>query len=229
MKPIKAVVFDLYGTLYDVHSVASLCGERFPGRGLEISMLWRQKQLEYTWLRSLMGQYLSFEQATEDALAYVVEYLKLDAPRDTLTALCDGYLRLRPFPEADAALSELRAQGLMLAILSNGSAFSINSVVQYSQLAHQFDHLISVDSVKVFKPHSHVYELAERTLAVPREQILFVSSNSWDASGACHFGYQVCWVNRVGNTFDRLGQTPHHIVEGLHELPELVAASAFAP
>jgi len=226
MKAVKAVVFDLYGTLYDVHSVASRCGEHFPGRGLEISILWRQKQLEYTWLRSLMGQYVSFEQATEDALDYVVEHLKLDASREVRADLCDEYLRLQPFPEVDTALSELREQGVPLAILSNGSVFSIRSVVEQSRLAHQFDHLISVDNVKVFKPHEEVYKLAENALGLSRDEILFVSSNSWDASGARHFGYRVCWVNRVGNTFDRLGQAPDHVVKSLLELRELVAASA---
>lgn len=226
MKSIKAVVFDLYGTLYDVHSVANRCSEKFPGRGMEISMLWRQKQLEYTWLRTLMGQYLPFEKATDDALRYVADYLKLDASEQDLQSLCEEYLRLQPFPEVDTALIDLRAQGVPLAILSNGSTLSINAVVGQSMLSHHFDHLISVDGVRVFKPHQGVYEMAERRMGVPRDETLFVSSNSWDASGARHFGYQVCWVNRLGNTFDRLGQSPHFMVKGLQELPELVAASA---
>jgi len=228
MKAVKAVVFDLYGTLYDVHSVAGRCGERFPGRGLEISLLWRQKQLEYTWLRTLMGHYISFEQATEQALDYVAAHLKLSLPPEAHAELCNEYLRLRPYPEADAALSALRARGLPLAILSNGSVFSIHSVVEHSRLTHQFDHLISVEAVKMFKPHTSVYELAERTLGFARDEILFVSSNSWDASGACHFGYQVCWVNRFGNTFDRLGQTPHYTVASLDELSERMSAAAVA-
>jgi len=228
MKAVKAVVFDLYGTLYDVHSVASRCGERFPGRGLEISLLWRQKQLEYTWLRTLMGQYIPFEQATEEALDFVAAHLKLDLSPEAHTELCDEYLRLRPYPEADTALSALRARGLPLAILSNGSVFSIHSVVEHSRLAHQFDQMISVEAVKMFKPHTSVYELAERQLGFSRDEILFVSSNSWDASGALHFGYQVCWVNRFGNTFDRLGQTPHYTVASLDELPERIQAVAVA-
>jgi 2-haloacid dehalogenase len=226
MKAVKAIVFDLYGTLYDVHSVAGRCGERFPGRGLEMSILWRQKQLEYTWLRSLMGDYVSFEQATADALHYVAEHLKLDLSAQAHAELCDAYLHLQPYPETDAALSTLAAQGVPLAILSNGSVFSIRSVVEHSGLRHHFDHLISVESVKVFKPHGSVYEIAERTLGCTRDEILFVSSNAWDACGARHFGYQVAWVNRVGNTLDRLGQMPNHIIGNLQELPKLVAATA---
>ncbi|WP_250866651.1 haloacid dehalogenase type II [Caballeronia sp. INSB1] len=228
MKPINAVVFDLYGTLYDVHSVAVRCGEWYPGRGLEISVLWRQKQLEYTWLRSLMGQYVSFEKATEDALDYVASQLKLALSPEEHAQLCDEYLRLQPFPETDSALCALQAQGVPLAILSNGSNFSIRSVVESSRLQHHFDHLISVDRVEVFKPHTSVYEMAEQTINFPRDEILFVSSNSWDAAGAAHFGYQVCWVNRVGNTFDQLGVRPHYVVEGLDGIPSLVAATIVA-
>jgi 2-haloacid dehalogenase len=228
MKAVKAIIFDLYGTLYDVHSVAGQCGDRFPGLGLEMSILWRQKQLEYTWLRSLMGEYDSFEQVTADALDYVADHLRLDLSPEVHTELCDAYLRLRPYPETDAALSALGAQGVPLAILSNGSVFSIRSVVEHSGLRHHFDHLISVEAVKVFKPHTSVYEIAERTLGFARDEILFVSSNAWDACGARHFGYQVCWVNRVGNTLDRLGHTPHHTIASLQALPELVAAAAVA-
>jgi 2-haloacid dehalogenase len=229
MKNIKAVVFDLYGTLYDVHSVARRCGECYPGRGLEISMLWRQKQLEYTWLRSLMNKYASFEQVTEDALDYVAAYLKLELPKNIRTELCDEYLRLQPYPEVERALGLLHSQGIPLAILSNGSVFSIDSVVQHSRLTQHFDHLISVEHARVFKPHDAVYQLAETTIDFPREEILFVSSNSWDACGAGQFGYQVCWVNRVGNTVDRLGQTPDYTVSSLQELPELVSAAVTTP
>src|SRR5262245_44283748 len=125
MNTIKAVVFDLYGTLYNVHSVARQCDDRYPGRGLEISTLWRQKQLEYTWLRSLMNQYVSFEHVTEEALDYVDAYLKLGLPNHARAELCEAYLRLQPYPEVDQALGTLRARGVPLSIVSNGSAFSI--------------------------------------------------------------------------------------------------------
>jgi 2-haloacid dehalogenase len=224
MNPIKGVVFDLYGTLYDVHSVAGLCSQFYPGRGLEISMLWRQKQLEYTWLRSLMGRYAPFEQVTDDALGFVSKQLKLNLTPGAREALCNAYLQIKPYPEVPAALEKLRARGLPLAILSNGSQHSVRSVVSHSGLEAQFDHLLSVDDVQVFKPHHAAYELAEKRMGVARGDLLFVSSNAWDASGARNFGYTVCWVNRIGNTFDELGQRPDRVIAGLDELPVLVGA-----
>ena len=219
MKSIKGIVFDLYGTLYDVHSVAGRCSEYFPGRGLEISMVWRQKQLEYTWLRSLMGHYLSFEEATEHALLYTCKHLKLPLNDEAQRTLSDAYLKIQPFPEVPAALAELQSMNLPLAILSNGSENSIRNVVGHSGLTSRFTHLISVEAVEVFKPHPNVYHLAEKAFDQDRSQILFVSSNAWDASGARHFGFPVCWVNRTGNTFEELGQTPDHIIDHLDQLP----------
>lgn len=224
MPATKAIVFDLYGTLYDVHSVVQHCDASYPGRGREISVMWRQKQLEYTWLRSLMGQYISFEHATRDALVYTCNHLKLDLDEAICTALCGAYLNLSPYPEVSAALKRLRDMGLPLAILSNGSVFSINSVVQGSGLQEHFTQLLSVEQVGVFKPDPRVYAFACRELALPASQILFVSSNAWDASGARHFGFDVCWVNRHGNTFDELGATPRAVVAGVDEIPALIGA-----
>ncbi|PMS31645.1 2-haloacid dehalogenase [Trinickia symbiotica] len=223
MNPIKAVVFDLYGTLYDVHSVVARCDALFPGRGQEISNVWRQKQLEYTWLRSLMGAYAPFEDITEHALRYTCNRLQLMLSDAELVELSDEYSRIEPFREVPGALAELQAMGLPLAILSNGSARSIRGVVSHSGLESRFAHLLSVedaDGVKVFKPHPAVYTVAEQKLNLPRTEILFVSSNAWDASGARHFGFPVCWVNRAGNTFEELGQKPDHIVSGLDELAD---------
>jgi 2-haloacid dehalogenase len=222
MKDIKGIVFDLYGTLYDVHSVAARCSEFFPGQGLEISMMWRQKQLEYTWLRSLMGHYLSFEEATEHALLFTCKRLKLELHQSAQRTLCDAYLEIQPFPEVPSALAELQAMGLPLAILSNGSVHSIQSVVSHSGLTSRFAHLISVEKVEVFKPHPKVYHLAEEAFDRQRSQLLFVSSNAWDAAGARHYGFPVCWINRTGNTFEELGQSPDHIIEGLDQLPSLL-------
>lgn len=226
MKSIKGIVFDLYGTLFDVHSVVQLCDAYFPGRGPEVSTLWRQKQLEYTWLRSLMGQYLSFEEATEDGLVFTCKRLGLILPDTVRVALCNEYLRLQPYPETPAALVALQAKGLPLAILSNGSVRSIGSVVSHSGLEKYFDHLISVEAVKVFKPDFRVYELAEKTLGFARSDILFVSSNPWDASGAKHFGYTVCWVNRNDSVFDELGATPDIVVKGLDALVDQLGGNA---
>ena len=224
MTAIKGIAFDMYGTLYDVHSVAARCDESFPGRGKEISALWRQKNLEYTWLRTLMGEYAPFEALTEDALVFACKYLKLPLDDDTRAALCDAYLKLEPHPEVPAALAELQSMGLPLAILSNGSVQSIRSVVSHSGLEERFTHLLSADSVKVYKPHHKVYELGEDELGFDRSEILFVSSNSWDASGAHQFGYRVCWVNRTGNVFEELGQVPDQVVAGIDALPGYIKA-----
>lgn len=222
MTNTKAIVFDLYGTLYDVHSVVQLCDDFYPGQGMQISAIWRQKQLEYTWLRSLMGKYVPFEQATHDALIYTCKHLKLDLDEPTSTTLCNAYLNLSPYQEVPVALQRLQDSGLPLAILSNGSVFSIDSVVKNSGLQEYFTHLLSVERVGVFKPDPRVYTLACQALELSPHQILFVSSNAWDASGASHFGFKVCWVNRHGNTFDELGAAPHAMVGGLDELPALI-------
>lgn len=220
MKNIRGIVFDLYGTLYDVHSVAAACDAYHPGRGREISTVWRQKQLEYTWLRSLMGDYADFEQVTRDALEFTSGQLRLSLGEAAFSALCAEYLRIAPYPEVPAALARLQAMGLPLAILSNGSASSIRSVVAASGLEQCFAHLISADSVRIFKPHDKVYQLAEQQMHCDRSELLFVSSNAWDASGARYFGYPVCWINRAGNAFDELGQSPDHILQGLDQLAD---------
>lgn len=229
MNTPKALVFDLYGTLYNVHSVAARCEAQYPQRGNEISTLWRQKQLEYTWLRSLMGEYRNFEQATRDALVYTCKHLGLALDEAACDMLCQEYLRIQPFPEVPEALRRLNALGLPLAILSNGSTHSIRTVVQHSGLEHAFAHLISVDAVEIFKPHPRVYELAERRLALQRSDILFVSSNAWDAAGARHYGYPACWVNRSGGCFDELGQQPDHVVTGIDALAAFMEARLGAP
>lgn len=225
MTNTQAIVFDLYGTLYDVHSVARQCDASFPGHGMRISEIWRQKQLEYTWLRSLMGRYVSFEQATHDALVHTCQRLGFELDDATCTKLCDAYLHLSPYSEVPAALQKLNNLGLPLAILSNGSVFSINSVVRNSRLQNHFANLLSVEPVGVFKPDSRVYTLACEALGLSPQQILFVSSNSWDAAGARHFGFKVCWVNRHNNIFEQLGATPHITVCGLDELPALIGTA----
>ncbi len=223
----RALVFDLYGTLFDVHSVARACDAAAPGRGREISALWRQKQLEYTWLRSLMDRYVSFERATEDALEYVDEALSLGLDASTRAALCDGYLALSPFPEVPAALERLRDAGFVLAILSNGSHRSIASVVGHAGLADRFDALLSVEDVGVFKPDPRVYALVEARLGVARASTVFASSNAWDVTGAGHFGFATCWVRRQPTAaFERMDQRPMRVVGGIDELARAVVGEA---
>ncbi len=218
MNTIKAVVFDLYGTLYDVYSVRTLCERLYPGHGEAISRMWRQKQLEYTWMRCLMGQYKDFESATAEALRYTCGSLGLALEPASEASLCNEYLRLAPFADVPEALQRLRAAGLKTAILSNGSRHSIGQVVANSGLAASFDHLISVDEVRQFKPHPEVYQLALDRLHLGKADILFVSCNSWDATGAKYFGYPVCWINRSGGVFDELGVLPDLVRKDVGDL-----------
>ncbi|MEN3276968.1 MAG: 2-haloacid dehalogenase [Massilia sp.] len=215
MKDIRAVVFDLYGTLYDVHSVVRLCDDIYPGQGDALARLWRQKQLEYTWLRSLMGLYVNFEMVTGDALRFGCAQLRLPLDAATQQRLSEAYLRLSPFPDTLDALKRLRSAGLPLGILSNGSRYSIGQVVGNAGMHWAFDQLISVEEVQVFKPDKRVYRLAEQRMGCKREEILFISSNAWDASGAAHFGFPVCWIDRQGAVFDELGVRPTHTVPDL--------------
>jgi 2-haloacid dehalogenase len=226
MDTIQGIAFDLYGTLFDVHSVVNRCDERFPGRGREISTMWRQKQLEYTWLRSLMNRYVTFEQATEDALRFTCRYLRLDLDEQACKSLCDAYFRLQPFPEVPDVLRELRRRGLKLGVLSNGSPHSIGAVVGHAGLRGEFDHLLSVDPVRVYKPDNRAYELAEQAFGVNRSSILFVSSNAWDATGARYFGFPTCWINRAANVFEEMGQTPDWELAGLDGLLQLLDGAA---
>ncbi|CAL60862.1 (S)-2-haloacid dehalogenase (2-haloalkanoic acid dehalogenase) (L-2-haloacid dehalogenase) (Halocarboxylic acid halidohydrolase) [Herminiimonas arsenicoxydans] len=222
MKNIQSVVFDLYGTLYDVQSVSTACEEAFPNMGDTIATLWRQKQLEYTWLRSLMDRYVNFENATEDALNYACGYLGLKLDATLHRSLSDAYLRLQPHSDTPDALRRLHDAALPLGIISNGSTASISQVVENSGLGWAFDQLISVESVQVFKPHSKVYALAETRMGLPRENILFVSSNAWDATAAAHFGFPVCWVNRRNSVFDEMGAQPTYTVSHLEALTDML-------
>jgi len=210
--PLLALVFDAYGTLYDVHSVIRRCETCFPGKGARLSQLWRAKQLEYTWQRSLMQRYVPFSQITREALAYSCAALGL-AHADHEDALMAEYLRLSPFPEVPAALERLKVKR---AILSNGSPDLLDPLVRNSGL--KFDAVLSVDELKIYKPAPQVYELAVKRLKVAKERIGFVSSNCWDALGAKSFGFRVYWINRSGAPLDRLGFTPDEQVKSLDEV-----------
>lgn len=214
--PVRALVFDAYGTLFDVHSVVAECERHFPGRGPELSKQWRITQLEYTWLRSLMGRYEDFEQVTGGALAHACAMLKLPLEDAAKAALMGAYLHLTPYPEVPAALRSLA--GRERAILSNGSPRMLDSVVRNSALQDAFDAVLSVDSLRIYKPHPSVYQLAVDRLQVPPEEVAFVSSNFWDVSGAASFGFRTFWVNRAGNVADPLGFQPVAVLSGLDQL-----------
>jgi len=202
MKP-RAFVFDAYGTLFDVHSVVTRAGDGIPGDLSALSSLWRQKQLEYTWLRSLMDRYQDFWDVTEAALHSAVMQLKIDASDAQLDRLMQAYLFPSAFQDARPALDALK--GAPLAILSNGSPKMLESAVRHNGLEHYFSEIISVDRVKTYKPSPRVYALGTEILNLPASEVLFFSSNAWDAAGAKAFGYKVCWCNRSQGYMEHLG------------------------
>lgn len=211
----RAFVFDAYGTLFDVHSVV-VRAANLPGDLQALSALWRQKQLEYTWLRSLMERYDDFWEITGAALRTSVSQLGIEASEAQLDRLMQGYLSAAPFPDARPALESLA--GAPLAILSNGSPKMLDSLVRNNGLEPYFMEVISVDRVKTYKPSPQVYALGCDVLNLPPEEILFVSSNSWDAAGAKAFGYQVCWCNRDNIEGERLGFTADITVPRLDQI-----------
>jgi 2-haloacid dehalogenase len=243
---IQAVVFDAYGTLYDIQSVATVTEEAFPGYGEIITQIWRIKQLEYSWLRSLMRRYEDFSVITRESLAYTLKVLGLKHDGAVFERIVDKYLHLDLYPDAPAALAAMRDR--KLAILSNGSTDMLTTLVRNSGLDRVLDATISIDSRKIFKPSPDAYTLIESRLGVPPAQVLFVSSNPWDACGAKAFGLNVAWIERVtpeamalacANSdlvppltmfkalrmqMDELGLEPDYRIRALAELPALVAA-----
>ena len=220
--PLDALVFDAYGTLFDVHAVVERCDKFWPGKGAQLSQLWRAKQLEYSWQRSLMGRYQAFSAITRDALGYACEALGLALEDKQAKALMEEYLNLAPYPDVPDALPTLKGGGRKLAILTNGSPDMIEPLVKNRGLQSSFDAVLSVDALKIFKPAPRVYQLAVDTLRVPAANIGFVSSNCWDALGAKAFGFNVHWINRAGAPVDRLGLQPDGVLGGLGDLPERI-------
>ncbi|MDD1520267.1 MULTISPECIES: haloacid dehalogenase type II [Bradyrhizobium] len=238
---IKAVVFDAYGTLYDIQSVADVTEDAFPGYGEIITQVWRIKQLEYTWLRSLMQRYQDFDAVTRDSLAYTLRVLGLAYENETFERVIGKYLHLDLYPDAADTLAALRPR--KLAILSNGSPDMLDALVRNSGLDALLDATISVDAKKIFKPSPQAYELIGEVLGTAPDEVLFVSSNPWDAAGAKSFGLKVAWIERVTpeamalacvetelvapltmfrairTQMDELGFAPDHRVRALSELP----------
>ena len=221
-EPIQAVVFDAYGTLFDVHSVVAQCEQLFPGKGQALSRLWRSKQLEYTWLRSLMGRYEEFESVTRAALTHSCAALGLNLDGAGSRLLLEEYRRLATYPDVYGVLESLR--GVKLAVLSNGSPQMLQAVVRNAGLEPLFNAVLSVDPLRIFKPHPRVYQLAVDTLAVQAQGVAFVSSNYWDACGAASFGFRVFWVNHAGAHPDELGYRPHRTLERLDQLRAALTA-----
>ena len=218
---IGACVFDAYGTLFDVHSAVDQHRARIGAAADAVSMTWRSKQLQYTWLRSLMGRWASFAEVTADALDFALGEAGMEDEalrRDLLEA----YRSLACYPEVPPVLDALREAGMRTAVLSNGSRDMLDAAVASAGLEGRLDAVLSVDDVRVYKPHPDVYRLACDRLGVRREAVCFLSSNAWDAAGAATFGFRVVWVNRFGQVPERLPDAPEVEVGTLDPLPGLV-------
>lgn len=222
---VRAVVFDAYGTLFDVASAAMRASDALGDRAPALAATWRQKQLAATWLLSLMGVWKDFAAVTRDALDAAMSAHGLSDPalRDRLM---DGYATLDAYPEVPAALDAVRGRGLATAILSNGTAGMLATAVAAAGLGGRFDRVMSVDELRIYKPHPSVYRLACDRLGLEPDAIAFLSSNDWDAAGAAVFGFRTVWVNRTGGAPDPLPGRPAAVVGSLAELPDLLAAVA---
>ncbi|GBD23275.1 Haloacetate dehalogenase H-2 [bacterium HR29] len=220
----RACVFDAFGTLFDVRSLRDACEAFFPGRGDALAQLWREKQLQYSWLRTLMGRYADFSRVTADALAASLAALGLGADGEQQEELLRAFARVEPFPEVRRVLESL--EGYTRAIFTNGSPSMIADVVEHAGLAGMFERIISVDPARRFKPHPAAYGLVPAALGLPADRILFVSSNYWDAAGAKSYGFPSVWVNRTGAPPERLGIEPDHEVLSLDGLPAILGRSS---
>lgn len=216
--PIKAWVFDAYGTLFDPLSVQGKAERIFPGRGEALSRLWRLRQLEYTWLRALMNHYADFWQVTREALVYASHSLGLRCEAPQQEELMQEYLHLKVYPDVTEGLALLLNQ--RLAILSNGSPRMLEAVVEHAGLKQAVATVLSVDKVRTYKPSPTVYQLAVEALKLKKNEIGFVSSNYWDAAGAAAFGFPAFWLNRTQAAPDELGTAPEATITGFRELAD---------
>lgn len=218
----RACVFDAYGTLFDVHSAVRRHQGVIGDDAGAVSALWRQKQLEYTWLRTLMDAHADFWRLTEDALEVALERYNLGGDAELRRRLLDAYRELGAYPDVGATLQTLRDHGRATAILSNGAPGMLADAVAAAGIGRLLDAVLSVEDVGVFKPRAEVYALACRRLDLPAEAICFLSSNGWDAHGAAHFGFKVVWINRFDQPTDRLPGAPLATIRSLDELPPLL-------
>ena len=213
---VQAFVFDAYGTLFDVHSVAGLAERLAPGHGAALATLWRSKQLEYTWLGSLMEQRRDFAEVTEQALDYAIAALMLPLRGEARAELVEAWLDLKPYPDAIATLARLAPRPRW--ILSNGTRTMLDPLLERSGLGAHLDGVLSVDEAGIYKPSPRVYALATARLALAPPQIGFVSANGWDAIGAKAYGFYVWWINRAGVPTDRHGPAPDSVIGELSEV-----------
>ena len=216
MKNIKAIIFDAYGTLFDVNSAAEMCKSKIGDKWENFSNYWRMTQLEYTFLRTLMGRYRDFWQITEDSLDKSMKVYKIDISlKEELLKL---YKKLSVFPEVKQTLISLKKKKLKLAILSNGTPALLNGLVRSNDLNDLFNDIFSIDEVKVYKPSTQVYEIPIKKYQIEKNEVAFLSANTWDVSGGGNFGYISIWVNRNNSIFDNLDYKPSSEIKNLNEL-----------
>jgi len=225
MKPndrIRAIAFDAFGTLFDVYSVGALAEQLFPGKGEALTAMWRLKQIEYSFLRTLSGRYKPFLEVTEDGLVFSAKRLGLAMTDAQRRQLMNQYACLSPFPENLGALKALRELGLPLAVLSNGTPGMLDVAIKSAGMNGLFDHVLSVDAVRQYKTADAAYALGPQAFGCTAREILFVSSNGWDAAGATWFGYATFWINRSGQPLEELDVRPTAIGERLTDVVDFV-------
>ncbi len=220
MKNIKAIIFDAYGTLFDVNSAAEKCKGKIGDKWEDFANYWRTTQLEYTWLRSLMNRHKDFWKITEDSLDKSMKFFKID--NSMRNDLLDLYKVLSPFSEVKETLNKLKKKDFKLAILSNGTPSLLGNLVKNNNLENIFDDIFSIEEVGIFKPDSKVYELPVNKYNIKKDEILFLSANTWDVSGGGNYGYNSVWVNRNKNIFDNLDYQPLNEIHDLSELLEII-------
>ena len=220
MKNIKAIIFDVYGTLFDVNSAAEKCKGKIGDKWENFANYWRTTQLEYTWLRSLMNRHKDFWKITEDSLDKSMKFFKID--NSMRNDLLDLYKVLSPFSEVKETLKKLKKRDLKLAILSNGTPSLLENLVKNNSLENIFDDIFSIEEVGIFKPDSKVYDLPVNKYKIKKDEVLFLSANTWDVSGGGNYGYNSVWVNRNKNIFDNLDYQPLNEIHDLSELLEII-------
>ena len=220
MKNVKAIIFDAYGTLFDVNSAAEKCKGKIGNKWENFANYWRTTQLEYTWLRSLMKRHKDFWQITEDSLDKSMKVFNID--NSMKNELLNLYKVLSTFPEVNEVLKKLKEKKYKIAILSNGTPSLINELVKSNNLDNIFDDVFSIEQVKVYKPDTKVYNIPIQKYKIQNDEVVFLSANTWDISGGGNFGYNAVWVNRNSNVFDNLDYVPKNEIRNLKELLEIV-------
>ena len=220
MKNIKAIIFDAYGTLFDVNSAAEKCKDKIGDKWESFANFWRTTQLEYTWLRSLMKRHKDFWQITEDSLDKSMKTYKIDFTMKN--ELLNLYKSLSPYKEVHEVLIKLKEKNFKLAILSNGTHSLLDELVKSNNLENLFDDLFSVEQVGIYKPDSKVYDMPIKKYQIQKNEVYFLSANTWDVSGGGNYGYNSIWVNRNNNIFDKLDYSPKHQIKQLGELLDIL-------